>query len=97
MAIHDKKIIHGDIKPRNILLSNDLTAKIGDLGQSRKFTSGGTYAYKSKEQLESQQSFESDYFSAGATLCFLCGIEFEEDIFKNQNMKIGVFDQVKDH
>ena len=40
--LHRQEVVHCDIKPKNILVANDLTAKITDLGYSHKLTSEGT-------------------------------------------------------
>jgi serine/threonine protein kinase len=38
-----------DLKPANILLDKDMTAKIGDLGLSRLVSSTQTYQTKARE------------------------------------------------
>jgi serine/threonine protein kinase len=47
--VHEKNIIHHDIKPDNILFSDDRTIKIADFGIANK--SGGTTPYMSPEAL----------------------------------------------
>lgn len=53
--VHDKEIIHHDIKPDNILFSEDRIIKITDFGVANKHI--GTRAYMSPELL----MWESDY------------------------------------
>jgi serine/threonine protein kinase len=38
--LHERNVIHGDMKPENVLLAGDATVKIADFGQSQ-FMSGG--------------------------------------------------------
>lgn len=42
IAIHDCDIVHGDLKPHNVLLSDSLQPKICDLGLSNFITASMT-------------------------------------------------------
>jgi serine/threonine protein kinase len=73
---HRAKIIHGDVKPANILVTKDGQIKLGDFGVARFATqvsaSGnvmGTPAYLSPEQIQGNtQDTRSDLFSLGIIL-----------------------------
>jgi serine/threonine protein kinase len=73
---HRVNVIHGDVKPANILVTLDEKVKLGDFGIARLSTqvsgSGnlmGTPAYLSPEQiLGSLQDSRSDLFSLGVVL-----------------------------
>lgn len=76
-AMHEKRIMHRDIKPGNIFLASGDRVKLGDLGLSRYFSSKteetrslvGTPYYMSPELLtESGYSFKSDVWSLGCLL-----------------------------
>src|ERR1700719_1130158 len=73
---HRAKVIHGHIKPANILITKDGQVKLGDFGIARFATqvsnSGvlmGTPAYLSPEQIQGDpQDTRSDLFSLGIIL-----------------------------
>ena len=71
---HEHGIIHCDIKPDNILLFDDGTAKIADFGIAKVGTrtlqaSGtGTVGYMAPEQAMGRPSPRSDVFAAGMVL-----------------------------
>jgi serine/threonine protein kinase len=73
---HRAKVIHGDVKPANILVTKDGQVKLGDFGIARfatqVSTTGslmGTPAYLSPEQIQGHtQDTRSDLFSLGIIL-----------------------------
>lgn len=78
-AIHAEGIVHLDLKPANVLLTED-GPRVIDFGiaQIERLTEpkrgfAGTYAYASPEQLREQRTFTpaSDVFSLGTVLAHL--------------------------
>jgi serine/threonine protein kinase len=76
--LHNRNIIHRDIKPRNVMISQN-TVKLIDFGGAKmRFTSltqkGSilyTPGYGAPEQQAGESYFQSDVFGVGATMYFL--------------------------
>lgn len=77
--LHSKGVIHRDISPDNIMLTEDNTIKFIDFGTSREFRyfgTGGTvgigkYGYTPPEQWRGKPEQRSDIFALGATFYYL--------------------------
>ncbi len=75
-AAHAAGLVHRDVKPENVLLSNDGRIKIGDFGLARAVTTTtstatliGTVAYLSPELMNGQYAdARSDIYSVGIML-----------------------------
>lgn len=82
--VHDRKILHRDIKAQNIFLTQTKRCLLGDFGIAKILSSTkgfartvvGTPYYLSPEILESQNySFQSDIWSLGVLLYELCALK----------------------
>jgi NIMA (never in mitosis gene a)-related kinase len=96
-ALHDKKIIHRDIKAANIFLFNSNLVKIGDLNVSKvfkpgvNFTQTGTPYYASPEVwCDKPYDYKADIWSLG---CLLYEMLTLKAPFRGNTMK-AVFDKV---
>lgn len=72
--LHHQKILHLDIKPNNIMILNDRSIKVIDLGISAKITDrnikkAGTPPFMAPEQIKNHYpGFYTDIFALGVTL-----------------------------
>ena len=83
--IHDKQILHRDLKPKNIFLTKNEVIKLGDFGISKVLNSmedktntyAGTYLYMSPEVIKDNESysFSCDIWSLGIILYELCTLK----------------------
>nr|XP_002129630.1 serine/threonine-protein kinase stk11 [Ciona intestinalis] len=96
--LHSQHVVHKDIKPSNLLLTNDGTLKITDLGVAEEldmfsqcdacFTSQGSPAFQPPEISNGDDSFSGfkvDIWSSGVTLYNFCTGKYPfegENIYK---------------
>ncbi|NWI44801.1 NEK5 kinase, partial [Picathartes gymnocephalus] len=94
--IHDKKILHRDVKAQNIFLSNNgKVAKLGDFGIARQLTSTtefahtcvGTPYYLSPEICENRPyNNKTDIWSLGCVLYELCALKHPVSTFQGNSL-----------
>ncbi|CAN9501025.1 unnamed protein product [Ophioblennius macclurei] len=97
--VHDRKILHRDIKSQNIFLTKDGTVQLGDFGIARVLNSTvefartciGTPYYLSPEICENKPyNNKSDVWALGCVLYEMCTLKhaFEAGNMKNLVLKI---------
>ena len=103
--IHDKKIVHRDIKTKNIFIQNEHTLRIGDFSIAKIFNSNknskntnlnkmvGTPLYMAPECFKQNKkySYKSDIWSLGCCIYEMCNLKhaFEGQFFPAVSIKIS--------
>lgn len=96
--MHDKRIMHWDLKPANIFISADGELKLGDLGLGWALSSQtfeayswvGTPLYMSPEVLDgSGYDTKSDVWSLGCIAYELCTMKSP---FKKEDSKMSLYE-----
>ena len=67
---HDRRVIHGDLKPQNVMVTNNRELRILDFGTSRESATTLTPAYASCEILEGREPDPRDDLYALACLSY---------------------------
>jgi hypothetical protein len=89
-------IVHGDLKPANIILRGDGSVKLVDFGTAYLLHSGeremaGTPGFSAPELLEGGDCYESsDIYSLGAVLCYACTGQKPAERAKGQGLPGGI-------
>uniref|UniRef100_A0ACD5TBB5 Uncharacterized protein n=1 Tax=Avena sativa TaxID=4498 RepID=A0ACD5TBB5_AVESA len=103
LHLHEKRILHLDLKPGNILIDDHMGPKIADFGlsrclnkdQTRPFTSNlcGSQGYLAPEYYRGQVAFASDIYSLGVIIVEILtgekGYPEEENVVDNWMAQLG--------
>jgi len=94
--LHEKGLMHGDLKTENIMICRDGSVKLIDLGfagEFKKFTGGGTALYQAPEQLEKTQAMpRSEIFTLGAIFYMMIRREHPYHSGRPEIQTVSVYD-----
>lgn len=107
LHLHEKRILHLDLKPSNILIDVQMVPKIADFGlsrcldkdQTRAFTSSicGSLGYMAPEFFTGQVTFASDIYSLGIIIVEILtgekGYLEEKNVLENWMNRLETADQ----
>ncbi|MFO1009355.1 MAG: serine/threonine-protein kinase [Planctomycetota bacterium] len=89
LALHDRRLVHFDLKPGNVFIKGDV-ARVGDYGLSKMMVDGrmtlsfgrGTPQYMAPEMLKNRADHRADIYSLGVMLyeCVAGRAPFESDV-----------------
>uniref|UniRef100_A0A8R7UN01 Protein kinase domain-containing protein n=1 Tax=Triticum urartu TaxID=4572 RepID=A0A8R7UN01_TRIUA len=109
LHLHERHILHLDLKPGNILIDDRMTPKIADFGlsrcldkdQTRAFTSHlcGSQGYLAPEFYRGQVAFASDIYSLGVIIMEILtgekGYQEDENIVENWMNRLEASDNLE--
>ncbi|EOA29962.1 hypothetical protein CARUB_v10013065mg [Capsella rubella] len=99
--LHELGIVHRDLKPQNVLISKEMTAKLSDMGISKRMsrdmsslgqlaTGSGSSGWQAPEQLvQGRQTRAVDMFSLGCVIFYTitgCKHPFGDDLERDVNI-----------
>ncbi|KAI3382501.1 hypothetical protein SNEBB_010937 [Seison nebaliae] len=106
LFLHSKRFIHRDLATRNILVNENLIAKIGDFGLAKDLYSRDYYSWSSKkseipirwmspEALDGRASYPADVWSYGIVLWEIFTLGRVPYDFFNDNIQVITFIKCK--
>ncbi|XP_048025567.1 MAP3K epsilon protein kinase 2-like [Megalobrama amblycephala] len=91
-CLHENNVLHRDIKPQNVFLTEDGYINLGDFGCSKVLKSADDYAtsivgaelYTSPEIYQNRHNYKSDIWSLGWLIHDLCMLDVWSDIIERR-------------